>query len=97
MYTLFEEANTEGLPIVRPMFMEFPEDEGTYALDYQFMFGSDILVAPKTGAPTAAESFESYGVRTIPVYFPAARYWYSYYSKQVINGTSDFIEVTISD
>lgn len=35
-----------GHPLVRPMFFEFPDDAGSYAVDDQYLFGSDVLVAP---------------------------------------------------
>ena len=31
---------------MRPMFFDFCDDENCYALDDQYMFGSDILFAP---------------------------------------------------
>ena len=37
-----------GLPMVRAMFLEYPDDEYSYSrsMQYQFMLGSSILVAP---------------------------------------------------
>jgi alpha-D-xyloside xylohydrolase len=35
-----------GTPLMRPMFLEFPDDLNTYTLDTQYMFGSNLLVAP---------------------------------------------------
>lgn len=50
IYTLAEEASRSGLPMMRPLFMEFPDAAGGYALDLeggnQFMWGSALLVAP---------------------------------------------------
>ncbi len=39
-------ASETGTPIMRPMFFDFYDDENCYALDDQYMFGSDILFAP---------------------------------------------------
>lgn len=39
-------ANRDGTPMMRAMFLEFPEDLSTYTLDTQYMLGSDLLVAP---------------------------------------------------
>jgi alpha-D-xyloside xylohydrolase len=36
----------EGIPLMRPLFFDFPDDETTYRVEDEFMFGSDILVAP---------------------------------------------------
>ncbi|MFZ8765372.1 alpha-xylosidase [Enterococcus diestrammenae] len=35
-----------GIPMMRAMFLEFPEDLGTHTLDRQYMLGSNLLVAP---------------------------------------------------
>jgi alpha-D-xyloside xylohydrolase len=39
-------GHNEGTPLMRPMFLEFPDDLNTYPLDTQYMFGSNLLVAP---------------------------------------------------
>ncbi|MCL2796190.1 MAG: alpha-xylosidase [Microbacteriaceae bacterium] len=43
---LGEENHATGTPVMRPMFMEFPEDPTTHTLDRQYMLGPDLLVAP---------------------------------------------------
>lgn len=37
---------TKGEPVMRALFYEFPEDENTFAINDEYMFGPDILVAP---------------------------------------------------
>ena len=41
-------ASEAGIPIMRPMFMNYPEDNNCYETGDQYMFGDDILVAPIT-------------------------------------------------
>ncbi|KAJ6008065.1 Alpha-xylosidase [Penicillium herquei] len=36
----------DGAPIMRPLFLEFPDDLNTYSIDTQYMFGPNLLVAP---------------------------------------------------
>ena len=43
---LMKEAHEAGTPVMRAMFYEFPEDAVTWDLKIQYMYGSDILVAP---------------------------------------------------
>ncbi|MCF6165593.1 Alpha-xylosidase [Furfurilactobacillus rossiae] len=46
---LYQEAvntSTVGTPLMRPVFLEFPEDPNTAYLDKEYMFGSKLLVAP---------------------------------------------------
>jgi alpha-D-xyloside xylohydrolase len=39
-------AHEKGAPPMRPLFFDFPHDPGCVAVDDQFMFGPDLLVAP---------------------------------------------------
>ncbi len=43
---LYEEAHTNGSPLLRAMFYEFPEDAKCWELQDQYMFGDRFLVAP---------------------------------------------------
>ncbi|HEM3701925.1 TPA: discoidin domain-containing protein [Streptococcus suis] len=47
-YSLGHEARETGKPIVRAMFIEFPDEVINYGKDvqYQYMYGSNLLVAP---------------------------------------------------
>lgn len=40
------EAHNVGMPLVRSMFLEIPEDFTTYTLDTQYCLGSNHLIAP---------------------------------------------------
>ncbi|MBO4927971.1 MAG: alpha-xylosidase [Clostridiales bacterium] len=42
------ESSTLGVPMTRPMVLEFPDDPNTATLDQQYMFGPSLLVAPIT-------------------------------------------------
>lgn len=46
LYTLFREAAQTGLPIMRPLLLEYPEDVNVVNLSDQFLLGRDVLVAP---------------------------------------------------
>lgn len=41
-----KKVREEGLPIIRPLFFDFPHDLNTYSIEDEYMFGSEILVAP---------------------------------------------------
>lgn len=43
---LVDEAARTGHPLARHPFLEFPGDPNTYDLKYQFLFGSELMVAP---------------------------------------------------
>ncbi|RVU05822.1 alpha-glucosidase [Novosphingobium umbonatum] len=43
---LCDEALATGLPAQRPLFLHYPEDSSLYAVQDQFLYGADLLVAP---------------------------------------------------
>lgn len=43
---LMKQAHEKGTPVMRTMFYEFPQDKTCWDLKDQYMYGSDILVAP---------------------------------------------------
>lgn len=46
LYAQAVKAHEEGIPMMRPMMMEFPEDFTCATLDRQYMLGDSLLVAP---------------------------------------------------
>ncbi|WP_028592334.1 alpha-xylosidase [Paenibacillus massiliensis] len=46
IYSSAVESSVRGLPMMRAMVLEFPEDPTTHTLDRQYMFGDSLLVAP---------------------------------------------------
>ncbi|MFD1718405.1 alpha-xylosidase [Georgenia deserti] len=46
LYQAGLEAHERGLPVMRPMLLEFPEDPTVWHLDRQYLLGRDLLVAP---------------------------------------------------
>lgn len=46
LYTQFYQAHKTGLPIMRPLIMEYSDDRNVYNLCDQFLVGKDMLVAP---------------------------------------------------
>lgn len=45
-----DRASSEGLPAMRPLFVDFADDERAWTVEDEFMFGPDVLVAPVTEA-----------------------------------------------
>lgn len=43
---LCDEASVTGLPLQRPLFLEYPDDAALFAVQDQYLYGPDMLVAP---------------------------------------------------
>lgn len=79
LYTAFEQAATLGVPIMRPMFVEFPEETEMFNTASQFMWGDNILVSPKLSSP-GTSSDEIWQVSTV---LPTSVTWYNLITKLV--------------
>ena len=75
IYTQTEEASRDGVPLMRPMFLEFPEEASLVANDDEFMLGDALLVAPKL-----KETLDPYEVKLPP------GQWYDYWNGDLIEG-----------
>ncbi len=52
IYAQAKLCTEKGLPMVRALFVEYPDDPGTWLVEDQYLFGADILVAPMMEAGT---------------------------------------------
>ncbi len=46
IYAQSKDCSEKGLPVVRALFLDYPDDPGSWLIEDQYMFGSDMLVAP---------------------------------------------------
>lgn len=46
LYTLFYQDHQEGKPVIRPLWMAFPDDVVTESIDRQFLWGDGLLISP---------------------------------------------------
>ena len=77
IYTSMEETSRTGIPLMRPMFLEFPGQPDFASMDTEFMFGPNLLVAPKVN-----EFVGAYDVK-----LPAG-VWYDYWTGQRVTATT---------
>ncbi|MEP7762359.1 TIM-barrel domain-containing protein [Sanguibacter sp. 25GB23B1] len=73
---LMASAHTDGQPIMRGLFHDFPEDAAAWDVADQFLYGPSLLVAPVLEA----------GVRSRRVYLPAGSTWTSLADGSVHDG-----------
>lgn len=75
IYTAAEEASRTGMPMMRPLFLEFPLEKWLNGNQEEYMFGPSMLVAPKV-----TEMTDPY-----QVLLPAGD-WYDYWSGEKFAG-----------
>ena len=75
VYAQAKECTEKGLPMLRALFVEFPDDPGAWKVDDEYLFGSQILVAPL---------LES-GMTGRTVYLPEGK-WIDYQTEKVYEG-----------
>jgi len=74
LYSLAAEATETGMPVVRPLVLEYQDDPWVHGVDDQFLLGSDLLVAPVLRADD-----------TVDVYLPDDE-WVDFWTGERIQG-----------
>lgn len=69
-------AHESGMPPMRPLFVDFPSDPACWAVEDEYMFGPDLLVAPVLEA----------GARQRKVYLPGGSMWKDSWTGQLLAG-----------
>lgn len=77
LYTLFYKASETGIPVMRPLLMEYPNDPNTFNLSDQFLIGENVIIAPIL-SPTTNHRI---------VYLPEGN-WYDYWTNKLYEGNA---------
>ena len=73
IYAQAKDCSERGLPMLRALFIEFPDDPGVWSVDDAYLFGSSLYVAPLFEAGATARD----------VYLPGKDSWIDYQSGRV--------------
>lgn len=66
IYTLFRHTNQTGIPLMRPLWFEFPDQPALYGVEEEFLLGPGILVKPVLQA----------GAQSVDITLPEGAVWY---------------------
>ena len=75
-YTIAEEACRTGMPMMRALWLHYPDDAKARGIGSQYLWGRDLLIAPV---------FEP-NARSRDVYLPAGDWWYDWWTGERIAG-----------
>ncbi|HTB83606.1 MAG TPA: TIM-barrel domain-containing protein, partial [Candidatus Sulfotelmatobacter sp.] len=74
LYSAFNDYHLKGIPPIRALVLDWPDDPGVREIDDQYMFGPSVMVAPLFA-----------GQATRPVYLPPGD-WYDFWTHQKYSG-----------
>ncbi|GAA1780026.1 NPCBM/NEW2 domain-containing protein [Agromyces lapidis] len=78
IYSLAAESHRSGLPMMRSLALEYPNDPGAYSVEAnnEFLLGGDYLVAPVYTKTTVRNG----------IYLPAGEQWVDYWTGRLYEG-----------
>ncbi|XP_016094469.1 neutral alpha-glucosidase AB-like [Sinocyclocheilus grahami] len=87
-YQLFYNAHRTGYPVMRPLWVEYPDDVATFSVEDEYLIGKDLLVHPVTDE----------GATAVTAYLPGkGEVWYDVHTFQKHDGEQSlYIPVTMS-
>lgn len=81
-YSYSRLVHDTGMPLVRPLYLDYPELEEAYQYQYQYLLGGELLVAP-IGTPGEG------GVTRKEIFLPPGE-WYDYETGEAYRGPAVF-------
>jgi alpha-glucosidase (family GH31 glycosyl hydrolase) len=85
IYSAVAETHATGMPLMRGLWLHFPQDQKTQAMADQYMFGPALLVAPVLQA----------GATSRAVYLPAGLWWNFWTHEQIPGGKTVQVSATL--
>ena len=77
-----KEASEKGIPVIRALFLEFPEDKKTWSITDEYMYGDNLLIAPICHE----------GADKRKVYLPEGCDWVNAFSGKKYCGGNEIVE-----
>lgn len=78
-YTYSRIAHETGMPIVRGLYLDYPDQEQSYTFKEQYLYGRDMLVAPITDPAFGKPALKD-------IYLPAGETWFDYFTGKMYAG-----------
>jgi alpha-glucosidase (family GH31 glycosyl hydrolase) len=78
LYSAVRECAATGMPIMRALWLHYPDDSRAVACGDEYLFGENLLVAPVVEK----------GATTRQVYLPRGR-WYDFWSGEAVEGSRE--------
>ena len=82
IYSQAEKCTRTGLPMMRALYLEYPEDRNVYRIDDTYLFGDSLLIAPVV-KPLSKCSYRD-------VYLPKG-VWFDFFTKERIDAPGQWI------
>jgi alpha-glucosidase/alpha-D-xyloside xylohydrolase len=80
LYSAVHECTTTGMPVMRALWLHYPDDPIAVARHDQYLWGRDILVAPVVEMAAVSRA----------VYLPHGR-WYDFWTSEVLDGGREIV------
>jgi alpha-glucosidase (family GH31 glycosyl hydrolase) len=91
IYSSVAQSSRESLPLLRPMYLEYPDADEAYANPQQYLFGDAFLVAPIAAPGAGPEQ-----IAAQDVWFPDAP-WYHWFTGEQYGGGKATIQAPLDE
>jgi len=84
IYSNAYQAHKTGIPMMMPLYFQFPNDPQVFSYPFEYMFGNAILISPVV----------TQGATTTTVYLPAGDWWYPFNGSIAVAGGTNITVTT---
>jgi alpha-glucosidase (family GH31 glycosyl hydrolase) len=87
IYTSSAQSTSQSVPLVRPMYIDYPDTEIAYHSAQQYLYGDNLLVAPITSQGKGPGK-----IAAQTVWFPENSTWWNWFTGERIEGGSNLLQ-----
>jgi hypothetical protein len=92
IYSSTAQSVHDSVPLTRPLYIDYPQDEASYHNGQEYLFGDNLLVAPVVSAGIGAGR-----VSHQSVYFPRGTWFNTFSNERFAGGTEVLCAATIDE
>jgi alpha-glucosidase (family GH31 glycosyl hydrolase) len=81
-YTMAKENSTNGMPLMRPLLFECPQDSSAFTVSSSYLWGLSFLITPITDS----------SIEETKVFFPKKDIWFDFYTGERIDLRTDYTD-----
>ena len=91
-YSAVRQSCVESLPLVRPLYLDYPGEEAAYHQPQQYLYGDHLLVAPVTEPGVGTNR-----IGRQVVWFPAGDTWFNFFTGEAFKGGREVLVAAAID
>lgn len=92
IYSSVWQSHTQSIPLIRSMYIEYPQNDSAYTNPQQYLFGDVLLAAPISSVGVGAQK-----VSTQKVWLPMGERWFNFFTNEQMKTGEQIVSAKLDE